>query len=139
MRLYLLGDVDAPAPGSRLTQVCDRLATDPASPVVRYTPDGSDVDARFDVRAVLQWSHHAVEPGDLPELLRPRVGRLGLVDREKVFCPDLDAGPDVFDLRGVDRSCGAMVVVRPDQHVAQVLPLDAFDAVAAFFDSFLRT
>ena len=30
-----------------------------------------------------------------------------------------------------------MVVVRPDQHVANVLPLDAHDELAAFFGGFL--
>ena len=30
-----------------------------------------------------------------------------------------------------------MVVVRPDQHVAAVLPLGAFDELAAFFDGVL--
>ncbi|WP_082574777.1 MULTISPECIES: FAD-dependent monooxygenase [unclassified Nocardioides] len=31
---------------------------------------------------------------------------------------------DIFDLRGVDPERGALVLVRPDQYVAQVLPLD---------------
>jgi phenol 2-monooxygenase len=30
-----------------------------------------------------------------------------------------------------------MVVVRPDQYVANVLPLDAHDELAAFFEEFL--
>jgi phenol 2-monooxygenase (NADPH) len=44
------------------------------------------------------------------------------------FCPDPRAD-DVFDLRGIDRDAGCLVVVRPDQHVAAVLPLDGFDAL----------
>ena len=39
---------------------------------------------------------------------------------------------DIFELRGVDRG-GCVVVVRPDQYVAAVLPLDATDELAAFF------
>ncbi len=31
-----------------------------------------------------------------------------------------------------------MVVVRPDQYVANVLPLDAFEALAGFFAGFLK-
>jgi hypothetical protein len=42
-------------------------------------------------------------------------------------------GGDVFDLRGVDRDAGCLVVVRPDQHVAHVLPLDAYDEFTDFF------
>jgi len=30
-----------------------------------------------------------------------------------------------------------MVVVRPDQYVAHVLPLDAYAQLAAFFDGFM--
>jgi phenol 2-monooxygenase len=43
-----------------------------------------------------------------------------------------DPREDIFDARGIDRS-GAIVVVRPDQYVAQVLPLDVTDKLAAFF------
>ena len=70
-------------------------------------------------------------------MLLPRKGRFGLIDYEKAYCPDLKNGPDIFDLRGIDRAKGAMVVVRPDQYVANVLPLDAHDELAAFFAAFL--
>ncbi|MBT8202015.1 MAG: 3-hydroxybenzoate 4-monooxygenase, partial [Acidimicrobiia bacterium] len=73
--------------------------------------------------------------------LRPIKGRLGLVDYEKVFCPDFNepgaAGRDIFDQRGVDREGGALVVVRPDQHVAHVLPLDGYGELARFFAGFM--
>ena len=48
------------------------------------------------------------------------------------FCPDLRTD-DVFDLRGIDREAGCVVVVRPDQFVAHVLPLDAHQELADFF------
>ena len=38
---------------------------------------------------------------------------------------------------GIDRERGCMVVVRPDQYVAHVLPLDGFEPLAAFFDGFM--
>jgi phenol 2-monooxygenase len=40
-------------------------------------------------------------------------------------------------LRGIDRKAGCMVVVRPDQYVANVLPLDGFMQLASFFDGFM--
>ena len=70
-------------------------------------------------------------------MLLPRKGCFGLIDYEKAFCPDLKNGPDIFELRGIDREKGAMVVVRPDQYVSNVLPLDAHDRLAAFFSQFL--
>jgi hypothetical protein len=57
----------------------------------------------------------------MPPLLLPQNGRYGLRDHEKMFCPDLEADKDIFDLRGVDRQ-GCVVIVRPDQYVAHVLP-----------------
>jgi phenol 2-monooxygenase (NADPH) len=50
----------------------------------------------------------------------------------------VDPAHDVFDLRGIDRG-GAIVVVRPDQYVAAVLPLEATDELAAFFAGALLT
>ena len=42
------------------------------------------------------------------------------------------------DMRGIDRERGCMVVVRPDQYVAHVLPLNGFEALSAYFAGFLR-
>jgi hypothetical protein len=39
-------------------------------------------------------------------------------------------------LRGIDRKRGALVIVRPDQHVAHVLPLDGHHQLSAFFATF---
>jgi len=137
-RVFLFADPAAPdTTGSRLAAMCEYLEHDPASPVVRFTPSGLDVDAVIDVRAVVQHGPHDLEVGALPTLLRPRKGRYGLVDLEKVFGPDRKLGVDVFDLRGVDRAAGATVIVRPDQHVAGVLPLDAFDELGSFFAGFM--
>ena len=40
-------------------------------------------------------------------------------------------------MRGIQRDKGCMVVVRPDQYVAHVLPLDGFDALSEFFAGIL--
>ncbi|MCC2674820.1 MAG: phenol 2-monooxygenase [Ramlibacter sp.] len=118
--------------------LCRFLQEQPASPVRRFTPDGQDIDAVFDLRAVFQQPHHAVAIESLPALLLPRKGRYGLRDYEKVFAPDLRQGSDIFDLRGIDRRQGALVVVRPDQYIAHVLPLDARQELSDFFSRFMR-
>jgi len=69
-------------------------------------------------------------------LLLPRKGRYGLQDYEKIFCADLKSGQDIFDMRGIDRQAGCMVVVRPDQYIAQVMSLDGYAQLAAYFDRF---
>ena len=72
----------------------------------------------------------------MPALLKPAKGCYGLIDYAKIFCAS--AGNDIFDLRGIDRATGALIVVRPDQFVAHVLPLDACQALSEFFARFMR-
>lgn len=137
-RLYAFGGandhLDAQA-GVRA--LCTFLEESPDSPVRRYTRPGQDSDAVFDLRAIFQQGHRELAIESMPALLLPRKGRHGLRDYEKVFCPQLKNGPDIFDLRGIDRSQGALVVVRPDQYVAHVLPLGAHQALAEFFAGFM--
>lgn len=139
-RLYAFaGANDATDASSGVRSLCAFLASDSASPVRRYTPAGQDVDAVFDLRAIFQQAHRELAIESMPALLLPRKGRYGLPDYEKVFCPDRKNGPDIFDARGIDRERGALVVVRPDQYIAHVLPLDAHGELAAFFDGFMCT
>ena len=137
-RLFAFADRLHPAADeSKLAALCRFLEQDHRSPMVKYTPDGADPDTVFDLRAVIQQPHNHLTIGELPGLLRAPVGRLRMVDYEKVFCPDHRRGPDIFELRGIDRDQGALVVVRPDQHVAEVMALDAHDRLAEFFDRFM--
>jgi phenol 2-monooxygenase/3-hydroxybenzoate 4-monooxygenase len=117
--------------------LCRFLENSPDSPVRKYTASGQDPDAVFDLRAIFQPSHRDLAIEGMPALLLPRKGRHGLRDYEKVFSPDLKNGPDIFDARGIDRARGALVVVRPDQYIAHVLPLDAHAELAAFFARFM--
>ena len=136
-RVFLFADASDPGdPSSPLHAACAFLAASPDGPVKRYTPAGADIDAVFDIRAVVQRSHRELAVGALPELLRPRKGRYGLVDYGKAFCPDPKQA-DIFDARGIDRTTGCIVVVRPDQHVAAVFPLRAHADVTTFFHAFM--
>jgi phenol 2-monooxygenase len=137
-RLFAFAAAEDPAdPASRLQALCRFLEQDAASPLRRHTPTGEDIDAVIDLRAVLQQPHRDLAFGAMPALLRPAKGRYGLTDYEKIFCPDLKQSPDIFDLRGIDRSAGCVVIVRPDQHVAHVLPLDDHAGIATFFGTFM--
>jgi phenol 2-monooxygenase/3-hydroxybenzoate 4-monooxygenase len=137
-RLYAFaGRNDQASAASGIRALCRFLEESPASPIKRYTRAGQDIDAVFDVRAIFQQAHHELDIENMPALLVPRKGRMGLRDYEKVFSPDLKNGPDIFDLRGVNRDQGALVVVRPDQYIAHVLPLDAHEALSRFFAGFM--
>jgi phenol 2-monooxygenase len=137
-RLFAFGGADHPAAaGSAIRKLCDFLAEDRQSPLRKYTRRGDDIDAVIDVRAVFAQAHHDLAIETMPALLLPRKGRYGLQDYEKIFCADLKSGHDIFTMRGIDREKGCMVVVRPDQYVALVLPLDATQQLAAYFDGFM--
>jgi len=120
---------------SHLRELCDFLESD-KSPITRFTPAGADPDSVIDVRAVVQQGHDDLEVDQLPAVLLPNKGDFGITDYEKVFCPD-PAAEDIFDLRGINRDTGCIVVVRPDQHVAHVLPLQGHQALSDFFAGIL--
>lgn len=126
------GDIGQPQ--GKIAALCQFLLE---GPIARFTPTTADIDSVIDLRAVFQAPHREMAVEALPDLLLPRKGRYGLIDYEKAFCPDLKSGVDIFDHRGIDRQQGAVLVVRPDQYVAQVLPLDAHAEIMAYFDGFM--
>jgi phenol 2-monooxygenase len=117
--------------------LCDFLAEAPDSPVRKYTAPGEEIDSIIDVRAVFQQNYRDLAVERMPAFLLPQKGRYGLRDYEKMFCADLSGGDDIFAMRGIDRQRGCIVIVRPDQYVAHVLPLDGYAELAAFFDGFM--
>ena len=136
-RIYAFADSRNPQdPASRIGALCRFLYTD-RSPIKRFTLRGDDIDSVIDVRAIFQQGHRDLAVNEMPTVLLPRKGRFGLIDYEKMFCRDPKAGTDIFEMRGVNREQGCMVVVRPDQYIAHVLPLHAFDALADFFAGFM--
>ncbi|MFT4229938.1 MAG: FAD-binding monooxygenase [Microbacterium sp.] len=132
-RIYAFADAPAAGEASALASWAEWLVS-PDSPVVRHTPAGADVDAVFDVKAIYQQGFEDVDLSLVPAVFRPKTGPLEVTDWEKVFA----AGPtawcptDIFAERGLSRD-GVVVVVRPDQYVAAVLPLEATAELAEFF------
>jgi phenol 2-monooxygenase (NADPH) len=104
---------------------------------VRYTAATADIDSVIDVRAVFQQGHQDIAIETMPALLLPRKGKYGLIDYEKMFCPDFKGGSDIFTLRSVDRKAGCIVAVRPDQYISNILPLTATAELAAYFARFM--
>lgn len=133
-RIYVFADA-APAGGhSGVADFAEWLANSPQSPLAA-TPSDADPDAWFDVKVVYQQPHTAVDINAVPAVFRPRVGPFKLIDYEKVYATDPAA--DIFELRGLDRG-GVVMVVRPDQYVANVLPLTATAELAEFFAGLLK-
>ena len=131
------GEADTGGAESAVGKLCSYLLESSASLLKLFTPAGADVDAVFDLRAVFQQSHHTLAVTDMPELLFPRKGRYGLRDYEKAFCAIGEAMQNIFDLRGINKKSGCLVVVRPDQYISMVLPLGDADALTQFFAGFM--
>lgn len=138
-RLFAFAGTEDPTDrSSGIYALCDFLESSLDSPVLNYTPEGKDMDSVIDVRAVFQQPHRELALADMPGFLLMQKGRYGLRDYEKMFCPDLKGRQDIYEMRGIDRQRGCVVIIRPDQYVAHVLPLDAYAGLTAFFGAFMR-
>lgn len=132
-RIYAFADAPPAGEASALADF-DAWLTDspdsPDSPLALYTPSGTDIDSVFDAKVIYQQRFENVEITRVPLTFMPKTGPFELTDWEKVYASLPD--DDIFDEREISRE-GAIVVVRPDQYVAHVLPLTARDELAAFF------
>lgn len=103
--------------------------------IAKYTPTDADADAVFDVKAIFQQSFEDVDILSVPQLFLPQTGPLNLTDWEKVYtaAPNAWTDTDIFVKRELSRA-GVVVVVRPDQYVAAVLPLSATTELESFLE-----
>lgn len=136
-RIYVFADTDGIGPDSATARLAAWLGA-PDGPIARYTRPGEDLDALFDVKVVLQEAYDDVDATAVPAIFRPHTGPLGLADWEKAFsaAPTRWNDSDIFAERGLSRD-GVVVVVRPDQYVAHIAPLDATDSLSAFFGAWM--
>jgi len=143
-RVYVFGGSAEPMSDQcGVRALCEFLANDTHSPLRKHTPGDAEPDSVIDVRAVFQQHHHSVETDTLHPVLAPKKGKYGLRDFEKVFCADnrpasSGGGKNIYDMRGINKEQGCIVIVRPDQYVADVLPLDDHQGVTAFFSKVLK-
>jgi phenol 2-monooxygenase len=128
------GSADTGAADGALYRFCTWMQ-DKAASAWLGGADVGGVDTVVDLRAVMQQGHRDLDLMQMPAVLRPAKGVFGLIDYEKVFC--VNPARDIFEMRGINRTEGCVVIVRPDQYVADVLPLGDTSAVAAFFDGVL--
>ena len=126
---------DVGAEGGGLAAFSKHMLDDPNSLHNQLIAKGQNADEVIDIRAVLQQDYRALDCINMPQLFTPNTGELGLIDYEKMFCA-IEGRDDIFDLRGINRQAGCIVIVRPDQYVAEILPIDAYLLINAFFEGF---
>ncbi|GAA3297875.1 FAD-dependent monooxygenase [Glutamicibacter nicotianae] len=133
-RIYVFADQLPIGQSQKIADLSSWLLEDERSPLVRFTPKGADTDALFDIKVVYQQDYTTMNVNDAPKVFRPNIGDFGLMDYEKVYTT-LE-GSDIFEERQISRD-GAIVIVRPDMYVASILPLDATEELAGFFEPIL--
>lgn len=109
------------------------MLDDPTSLRNKLIANGLNVDEAIDMRAILQQNYRSLDCIKMPRLFVPNAGALGVVDYEKVFCA-VEGQDDIFDLRSINRKTGCIVIVRPDQYVSEIFPMDAMQSINAFFE-----
>ncbi|MGA0964232.1 MAG: FAD-dependent monooxygenase [Paracoccaceae bacterium] len=123
--LFIFAPQDKELRSTQLRSTLDSLEQEDRSPIRKSSIIGLDPDQLLDLRIIYPENFRELEYSDMHSVLKPRKGKYGLVDYEKVFCAQKGINSNIFDLREVNRTKGAMVLVRPDQYVSTVLPIDA--------------
>lgn len=132
-RVYVFADTPAAGEPSLVADWAEWAAS-PESFYRRFTPAGGDEDAVFDLKVVYQQPFQDLDIMSVPKLFLPQTGPFHLIDWEKVYTAL--PSPNIFDTRELSGE-GAVVVVRPDQYVAHILPLAATAELTEFFAGFM--
>ena len=119
---------------SKLTKLMEFIYKSSSSPVIKYTPKNFDIDSIIDVVTVFQHKNEAsIEQMD--DYFKPKKGKYKLRDYEKVFTSIPEK--DIFKSRMINRREGCILIVRPDQHIANILSLDCHRSLALFFEKIM--
>ncbi|KAI0481306.1 FAD binding domain-containing protein [Xylariaceae sp. FL0804] len=107
-----------------------------------FTPPDFEPDSVINPILVLSSKRLGIQQALIPELFTPVTGKWKTKDLFKVFVDDegynRSGHGHAYEAYGIDPHQGALVVVRPDQHVAKICSLADVDEVCGFFGGFLR-
>ncbi|KAK0941337.1 hypothetical protein LTR29_007181 [Friedmanniomyces endolithicus] len=138
--LFFTGDVIQPSQREKLAAIGRALNND-ASFLRRFTPanPGGRCDAVFELLAVHSAPRHSVTIFDFPEVFR-EFTELDGYDYGKIFVDDVsyhEGFGDLYKTFGIAAE-GCAVILRPDQYISFVGPLDDVAALDTFFSDFMR-
>ena len=105
----------------------------------KYSKDGSHATSTIEVLLLNSGSRASVEPLDLHEVYHPWDGAQGW-DLWKIFsddAADFEPCSSAYEKFGIDKKDGCLAILRPDQHVSFVGPLDHHSPVESFFANFM--
>lgn len=132
------GDLTIPAQKKKLNTLGDRLAK-PESFLNRYTPAGARYDSVIELLSVHAGPRTSQTIFDFPEVFRPYDNVEGW-DYWKIHVDDEsyhEGHGEMYKNYGIDPEKGCSVILRPDQYVSYVGPMDAYDEMDRFFSAFM--
>jgi phenol 2-monooxygenase len=138
--VLLAGDLRREDQKQRVATFSTHLAS-AGSVLRRYTPEGKKLDSLIEVITVHSAPVQEMDFFDFPEMLR-------LFDQERGWAYDKIWSDDeclwdrqstgkAYGSWGVDRARGALVILRPDQHIGWVGNIEDVDGMTGYFEQIL--
>lgn len=142
--VVLAGDIRNPEQKQRVDALGDYLSGSNASKpsiFTRYASMPGRGDGVIDFLTIHSAPWTEVEFFDFPESLRPFDPVMGW-SYEKIWCDDAcswdrECDGQSYERWGVDRTRGAMFILRPDQYIGWVGELEEVDGMVDYLDGFL--
>jgi phenol 2-monooxygenase len=112
----------------------------PTSPVRLFTPKEAPSDSVVETLTIFATPHRDIQllQASLPDVLVPK-RKYGVRAFDTLFVDEPsfhDGDGRAYEGYGIGAE-GCVVVVRPDQHVAGVFGLEAYEEVKGFFEGFM--
>ncbi|EHY60609.1 FAD-dependent monooxygenase terD [Exophiala dermatitidis] len=137
--IFFAGKIGDPNTLERLHKIAEYLDS-PTGPVRKYTAPTADIDSFIEPIVVFSGERIKLEQEDIPAFFWPVTGKWKARDLHKAFVDDesYNSGHGhAYEKYGVDPDVGATVIVRPDQYVSKVIPIDDTEGIGELFDSFV--
>tara|TARA_B100000902_G_scaffold245639_1_gene232556 strand:+ start:39 stop:1970 length:1932 start_codon:yes stop_codon:yes gene_type:complete len=119
---------------SKLQKLIEFIYESKNSPIIKYTPKNVDIDSIIDVVTVFQHKNE-VSIEQMDDFFTPKKGKYQLRDYEKIYTSIPQN--DIFKTRAINQREGCIVIVRPDQHIANILSLGSYNTLTSFFKSIM--
>jgi phenol 2-monooxygenase len=132
------GDIGRARQKDRLNKLGEQLAS-VDSFLKRFTPTGARYDEVIEVLVVHAAPRSSVTVFDFPEVFRPHDEADGW-DYWKIFVDDEsyhEGHGQIYEYFGIDPAEGCSIIIRPDQYLSFVGPMDAYDEMDHFFSAFM--
>ncbi len=134
-RLFVFSNSNPFKKSSKLQKLMEFMFDSKASPIIKYTPRNDDIDSLIDVITVFQ-NKNEVSIDQMNGFFAPKKGKHQLRDYEKTY--KSISHNDIFEMREINKREGCVVIVRPDQHIANILSLNSHKALSSFFNKIMH-